>query len=92
MSESEKVLLRNAQYLREDIGQGEVMYTRAAQIVGLSRNLFSFRIFSLRVYFKVSRQKYSILTFRDKKYHILRFRDKTESYLTVFQQNNVDAY
>ena len=44
MSESEKVLLRNAQYLREDIGQGEVMYTRAAQIVGLSRHLSSFRI------------------------------------------------
>ena len=27
MSESEKVLLRNAQYLREDIGQSEVMFT-----------------------------------------------------------------
>ena len=32
-----------------------------------------------------------ILTFRDKKYRILTFRDKTESYLTVFQQNNVEA-
>ena len=36
-------------------------------------------------------KKYRILTFRDKKYRILTFRDKTESYLTVFQQNNVEA-
>ena len=32
-----------------------------------------------------------ILTFRDKKYRILMFRDKTESYLTVWQQNNAEA-
>ena len=32
-----------------------------------------------------------ILTFCDKKYRILTFRDKTESYLTVFQQNNVEV-
>ena len=32
-----------------------------------------------------------ILTFRDKKYRILTFCDKTELYLTVLQQNNVEA-
>ena len=37
-------------------------------------------------------KKYRILTFRDKKYRILMFRDKTESYLTVLQQNNAEAY
>ena len=36
-------------------------------------------------------KKYRILTFRDKKYRILTFRDKTELYLTVLQQNNVEA-
>ena len=36
-------------------------------------------------------KKYCILTFRDKKYCILMFRDKTDSYLTVLQQNNVEA-
>ena len=32
-----------------------------------------------------------ILTFRDKKYRIFTFRNKTELYLTVLQQNIVDA-
>ena len=32
-----------------------------------------------------------ILMFRDKKYRILTFCDKTELYLTVLQQNNVEA-
>ena len=32
-----------------------------------------------------------ILTFRDKKYRILTFCNKTELYLTVLQQNNVEA-
>ena len=36
-------------------------------------------------------KKYRILTFRDKKYRILTFCDKTELYLTVLQQNNVEA-
>ena len=36
-------------------------------------------------------KKYRILMFRDKKYRILTFCDKTESYLTVLQQNNVEA-
>ena len=37
------------------------------------------------------RLKARILTFRDKKYRILTFCDKTELYLTVLQQNNVEA-
>merc|ERR1712055_909741 len=36
-------------------------------------------------------KEYRILTFRDKKYRILTFCDKTELYLTVLQQNNVEA-
>ena len=36
-------------------------------------------------------KKYRILTFCDKKYRILTFCDKTELYLTVLQQNNVEA-
>ena len=36
-------------------------------------------------------KKYHILTFCNKKYHILTFCDKTELYLTVLQQNNVEA-
>ena len=42
-------------------------------------------------YFNISRQKYRILMFRDKKYRILMFCDKTELYITVLQQNNVEA-
>ena len=36
-------------------------------------------------------RKYRILTFCDKKFRILTFCDKTELYLTVLQQNNVEA-
>ena len=36
-------------------------------------------------------KKYRILTFCNKKYRILMFCDKTELYLTVLQQNNVEA-
>ena len=42
-------------------------------------------------FLKFGDKKQRILTFCDKKYRILTFRYKTQLYLTVLQQNNVEA-
>ena len=67
------------------------MMIRAAWNAELARSAI-YDIFQLIARILTFRdKKYRILMFRDKKYHNLTLGDKTELYLTVLQQNNVEA-